>query len=684
MRNASSTNRDARPRFQPCGGTGQGNGRNRHRKQTNETRQVKESQCDANQDLDHPSPKRLKTTNDANEYRRQRNLKNLMMINRLESNIGRMEAHLQELGFNINNTKSTQTLLALAGSDNAPSPPSPPLSEPENISNHGSPGNGSYLGGMYTDSRTSHNLISAHIDSDQVASDFHGEELPLWDDFAGLLLPRCLIDTPTARGLRALSPEGMKWMGQKTGVIPSLLFGNHSSVTSCGSLSGEFPRKVFCPLPSKEEASSLLYEYLQNFNCLCPLFEQAELVSLFNQDNRDLILQAPALWASVNVVFALGIAFRIKDSAYAQTEHQRSWLFIKNAFSVYHDLCLGQPDLWSIQALLGMSIFFLGTMCAEPCTFLAATAIRMCQQLGLGATKEGASPSSQDLEQRRYIFWIAYCLDRETSLRFGKPPAQSDDDMSIGMPTEPPADNAQMMPTVNRHTNFNVFKAQCQLATIKGHLYKDLYSAAAKDRSLGEIMASVGTLDEKLQDWIESLPSDCQPNALGLPNISQPSISVMMLYLHYSYFHCIIAIHRLICSQRITIATDLLKKRGIDLSTPLPCSSKGFMSSYLCAHAARASIRLMKYIPEGHLSIIGILIYYPILALSTLSSTIIQNPRDASRLSDMKLIEEVEKFLSSQIVSIPNEGITQLRAYCANYRSAAETAVGKTMQFCRT
>lgn len=121
-----------------------------------------------------------------------------------------------------------------------------------------------------------------------------------------------------------------------------------------GSLCDDFPRKTFYPLPSKEEISALLHEYLQNFNTLCPLFEQAKLVSLFNQDNLDVALRSPALWASANVVFALGIAFRINDGAVVQSEYQKSWLFMKNAFGTFHDLCLGEPDMWSIQALLGM------------------------------------------------------------------------------------------------------------------------------------------------------------------------------------------------------------------------------------------------------------------------------------------------------------------------------------------
>lgn len=77
-----------------------------------------------------------------------------------------------------------------------------------------------------------------------------------------------------------------------------------------------------------------------------------------------------------------------------------------------------------------------------------------------------------------------------------------------------------------------------------------------------------------------------------------------------------------------------------------------------------------------------ILIHYPIVALSTLSSSIIRNPFDTSRLSDMRLIDQVETLLSSLIASIPNQAIAHLKTYCANYRAAAKAAIQKTMQFC--
>ncbi|KAL3472646.1 hypothetical protein BJX99DRAFT_249515 [Aspergillus californicus] len=452
------------------------------------------------------------------------------MIDRLETNIGRLETHLAELGFDLNNSETAQQSTRLAASDKTRPPPTSPS-------------------------------IS---DSDSMLQD------DTWS-------------------LSALSHEGLEWMSQVSGVYPVSLPEDHYDSTPFESFGADFPRKVFCPLPSKKEASSLLYEYLHNFNSLYPLFDQGSL---------DVPLQSSARWASINVVLALGIVFR---------------LLIKNALGVFHDLCLGQPDLWSIQALLGM-----------PCNFLATTAIRMAHEFGLG--EGGVQFSPEDIEYRGNIFWIAYCLVE----------TQSDDDVT------------RRLPSIGMKGGFNAFRAQCKLATIKGQVYKDLYSTKAKERSLSETMTSVGILDKLLQDWREDLPPEYQPEAQGLP-IFPSSISVMLPFLHYSYFNCIITMHQLIACRGIRTADDLVKKKEFS-------------------------------IPNGPsaLRIKTILIYYPIVALTALSSTVIQNPVDASIKPDIKLIYQVETFASLLVVSIPSELVARLRTYRANYRAAAEAAVQKS------
>ncbi|KAL4821083.1 fungal-specific transcription factor domain-containing protein [Aspergillus spinulosporus] len=623
----------------------------------------------------------------------------LMMLNRLETNIGRLEAHLLDLGFDLDREGSVQSPRQLAVSDKPDSPSSLSSPESENIVEEGRWRRGPYPEDTLEDSGVQRTFPALVMDrEDHVPENIEADKSPFPDDFGGLLIPRCIMGGPIdRRNIPILSCEGLQWMSQKAGMTPRLSSGIHSNATSFGILNDNFP-KAFCPLPSKEEAASLLYQYLQNFNCLCPLFEQAKLTTLFNEDNLDTALRVPSCWASVNVVFALGIAFRVKDRTVAHSEHQRSWLFIKNAFSSFHDLCLGQPDLWSIQALLGMSIFFLGTMSAEPCCFLAAAAIRMSEQIGLGRLNEHITLSSEDMEHRRRIFWIAYCLDREyraslyferpaliqarISIRFGRPPTQSDEDISIDLPTATSMGDFQKLSSTSKQREFDAFRAHCKLATIKSQLYKDLYSAAAKDRPLSEIMASIGTLDEMLRNWREDLPPECRPESYGLPSVSQSSVSVMLLYLHCSYFNCLIAIHRLIVSRGLQTSQDLLRKyEELSSSAPPPYTSRVFESETLCANAARASIRLLKYMPEGHISLVGILIHYPIVALTTLSSIIIRNPLGAS-LNDLRLMDQVETYLSSLVVSIPNQVIGQLRTYCAKYRAAASAAAQKTMQFC--
>ncbi|KAL4866662.1 hypothetical protein BDV12DRAFT_132000 [Aspergillus spectabilis] len=655
-----------------------GSARSRRRKQRNKIARLVDSQCVAFQEPEQPAQKKLKMATDLNGYRRQRSLKNMMMINRLETNISRLEAHLQDLGFDLDNNGGGRSPQELAAPDELPSPPSLSF-DSEDISKEYQ----THYENVHTDSGMPYTAFpdnSQHIDLPD-AHDRRDDPFPY--GFGNLLIPRCLQDTPTVRNIPALSHEGLEWMSRRAGITPRLSSESHYDTASFGSPGDDFPRKVFCPLPPEEEASSLLYEYLQNFNSLCPLFEQDKLVSLFSQGNMNISIQTAARWAGINVVLSLAIAFRIKNGSVAQSEHQRSWLFIKNAFGTFHDLCLGAPDMWSVQALLGMSIFFLGTMSAEPCSFLATAAIRMIHQIGLGRDEYDTALPSEDIEHRRNIFWIAYCLDREICLRFGKPPTQSDDDMAIDLPTESLLGSNRTMPSLNRHGGFDSFRAQCQLATIKGRLYKDLYSAAAKDRTLSEIMTSVRTLDEMLQKWRDDLPSEYQPETQGLPRLAPSSISVTLLFLHCSYFDCIIAMHRLIASHGIQTAEDLLKRKAFSILTSTTYDPRVFASDSLCANAARASIRLMKYMPEeGHISLVGILLHYPVVALRTLSSTIIRNPLDASRFTDMKLMDQVERFLSSLVVSIPNQVITQLKTYCANYRAAADAAVQRSMRCC--
>ncbi|EAA60792.1 hypothetical protein AN4750.2 [Aspergillus nidulans FGSC A4] len=234
------------------------------------------------------------------------------MLNRLETNIGRLETRLLELGLDLDREGSVQSPRQLAVSDKPRSPSSLSIPGSENIVEEGLWRCGPCPEATLEDSGVPRTFPSMDREDD-VPQNPEVNKSPFLDDFNGLLIPRCIMGGPADRKIPVLSREGLQWMNQKAGMTPRISSGIHSNATSFGILGDDFP-KAFCPLPSKEEAESLLYQYLQNFNCLCPLFEQAKLTSLFNEDNLNTALRVPSCWASVNVVFALGIAFRVKDT----------------------------------------------------------------------------------------------------------------------------------------------------------------------------------------------------------------------------------------------------------------------------------------------------------------------------------------------------------------------------------
>lgn len=112
------------------------------------------------------------------------------------------------------------------------------------------------------------------------------------------------------------------------------------------------PRTLY-PLPGIAETMVLFLEFLENFNTICPLFQPAPLLSIYDEDSSTNPDQADH-WACINIVLALAHTMRSRPSDVAQSNHQISWMFMKNALQVANSLCNGPPTLWAAQALLGM------------------------------------------------------------------------------------------------------------------------------------------------------------------------------------------------------------------------------------------------------------------------------------------------------------------------------------------
>jgi hypothetical protein len=115
-----------------------------------------------------------------------------------------------------------------------------------------------------------------------------------------------------------------------------------------------FHRPIYHPLPSKDEAISLLRDYFDNFNCIFPLFHEPTFMHLVDRQYSKDRYDGSGWWASLNVALAIAHRLRVMSNLVPKEEDNKAWNYLKNATGVLAELTMRNTDLLSVQALLGM------------------------------------------------------------------------------------------------------------------------------------------------------------------------------------------------------------------------------------------------------------------------------------------------------------------------------------------
>lgn len=356
-----------------------------------------------------------------------------------------------------------------------------------------------------------------------------------------------------------------------------------------------FRRPVFRPLPPKEVALSLLKDYFENFNCMCPLFHQPTFMHLVERQYSDDPYEGSGWWASLNCALAISHRLRVMSNLVPHDEDDKAWGHIKNAMGVFAELTLRNTDLLSVQALIGIALFMQGTPNPQPSFVLVAAAIRLSHNIGLHKRVTGFNLNPIEVEQRKRVFWIAYMLDKDLCLRSGRPPAQDDDDMTVELPDADPADNIGNIPLADSKCKMNLFRTMCEFSVIESKVYNRLYSTKASKQSDGELLNAIGELDQELEEWKDSIPVEFRPEHEIKASHTPLILHVVML--HFAYYNCLTTIHRM--SVNHGFWTSRLFNYAVQGLNSKALNPRVYSSSALCTAAARASIALLKYIPQG-------------------------------------------------------------------------------------
>ncbi|KAF2403551.1 hypothetical protein EJ06DRAFT_282690 [Trichodelitschia bisporula] len=484
----------------------------------------------------------------------------------------------------------------------------------------------------------------------------------------------------SSSGFSIFSPKGIQWVNEKTGDTSFQDMISTASVDDNKWIHWKpdvfrdiFARRVYKPLPPKQEALSLLKDYFENFNCMFPLFHEPTFMHLVDKHYSRDPYEGSGWWASLNVALAIAHRLRVMSNLVPQEEDQKAWGYLKNAMAVQTELTIRNTDLLSVQALLGMALFLQGTPNPQPSFFFVAAAIRLAHSIGLHKRGSGFGLNPNEIEQRKRVFWIAYMLDRDLCLRSGRPLIQDDDDMNVELPSEDPVDNIGNIPLADGKGKVNLFRLMCTFAVIASKVYKQLYSVKASKQSDGELLNTIGELDRELEEWKDSIPIDFRPE--HEIRASHTPLILHVVVLHFAYYNCLTTIHRM--SVHHGYWTSRLSNYAIQGLNARPLNPRVFSSAALCVSAARASIHLIKYIPQGDFSCVWLILYYPVSALVTLFANILQNPHDARARSDLKLMAHVVGFLSSLSQDDENSSVRRMLSICAEFERIARVVLDK-------
>ncbi|ORY07212.1 hypothetical protein K493DRAFT_332834 [Basidiobolus meristosporus CBS 931.73] len=238
-------------------------------------------------------------------------------------------------------------------------------------------------------------------------------------------------------------------------------------------------------------------------------------------------------------------------------------------------LCLDDPCLSTIQALLIFSYYEYTNARISRSWMYLGMAVRMAQELGINRIDEGGSVENQcpsewvEVETRRRVWWSCFIRDRLVSSGTGRSMAIDEQDTRVLLPcddrdfnNENPvetvlldiSDNAStMLPSSVSHQSSK--KENCigyrahwvKLVALLGRVSQFVNSPKfRKSRSSVETLARFTLLENSLTAWSESLPAQfkypCKVVNEATP--SGYSRAAFIICIHMLYHAIIILLHR--------------------------------------------------------------------------------------------------------------------------------------------
>ncbi|KAK9237384.1 fungal-specific transcription factor domain-containing protein [Lipomyces kononenkoae] len=394
------------------------------------------------------------------------------------------------------------------------------------------------------------------------------------------------------------------------------------------------------PLPDIDTANRCSDIYVNIVGSILPIFTRDEMHRIINSVYSDKPFRIVD-YCAMCAVLAAGLRLQttgfpsssggdpmtFKSDPIHQETVEQSWGYFMNAMSYFNALACGASSLTAVQTLITLCIYLDGSDSAEVAYMIHSNAVRLAQRIGLHVKPSWYGLSEDEASRRRRIFWICYMIDKDMSLRTGRPPVINDQDVSVD-------------PLVETSSSpYYIFSLMIRFSQIQSSTYTRLYSAAASHVYENQLLDTIGELDKALLEWRDSMPLQYRPDHEIIEQDSH--LLLHLVYVHFAYYNCLTAIHRMSYHH----LTWRRPRRGAATVSSAPRNPRVLASAALCVQAARATIYLLKYFDNVQKSCGWLVVYYILASLVTLFANCLQSPQQPSSRSDLALMSAAVKFV---------------------------------------
>ncbi|KAI9883148.1 MAG: hypothetical protein M1823_005079, partial [Watsoniomyces obsoletus] len=298
-------------------------------------------------------------------------------------------------------------------------------------------------------------------------------------------------------------------------------------------------------LPDRTTADVLVSSFFTNTQGLLEVFDRTAFSSGLDASYRDPLNVDPQWLCLLNLVFAVGLVlacFPVGTDEARLIERlrndplDRAEMFYHNAKTLSDPLtAFEDAGIWSIQALLLMTVYMLAISKRNTAFALLGMAIRSAFALGLHREETLVIYIPAERTLRRHLWGSLFVFDRFLSASMGRPVAISEDDCSESFYLDTAGNDSSNKGYNVPHPGVLGLEASIRSSHIIGLVLKRIYQKRKVSTRLAQEMADLCAV------WPKQLPANLHwRQALS----SESENCIATLHVNLVYCHSIILLTR--------------------------------------------------------------------------------------------------------------------------------------------